>query len=769
MMQIWAMLFFLVAALLNSATILSACNPEPGPQHFPVLQAPPPRITSGYFSVYNGLNGLPCNDIRSILVFDTNSGKKYVIVGTADHGLMIFSDETWHTSGSGLFQFPELTVTAMIRLGDDSFLAGTPAGIFKGTIETDRITFEPVAASRKEAMNVTALARNPDEANSFLVACDRTAGILSNETFLEFRIPEHLSPTGFSAVTTSDFGSFAGCNGGIYQITGDGLHPCQGEIEQTGWITSFAAAKERLFIASSNGVSLLKPEGKMESLLPGVWATCLAFSATPEETLSGNDFKSFVAAPQSATVLPEEDPLEELRGIYNQLQLEYAEYTRRYSGQTQADPSAVNAMYDKFFAFEAASQQAIANGGALISPLLKGLWIGTQDSGLVLFSTNGQRYHLTTENSKLPSDHVTAIACGPDGETWVGTANAGIMRYSSRPIGGKGKLNTLLSCRPTRIKVIADMLLIGTENDGLYIFDIKTMQETGHYAFKGFHRQVSDFAIDREGDLWVTGDAGVMVWNGKTWGKIPFAANAIIPTAMASRIAIDSQNRIFIAYAEPVMVCEQVCIYNGSFLERTDPATVLRLLQASGTSRLESFQLHGLAGTYLRNFDVGNASAALAAFENGEPGQVTAMLNTEHYLLTGLESGLQKIFDGEGYKQLSELGTGRIGAIRNFFRLPSGIIVIQGIEGISEFDGQHYRLIESPSTGPGFKITDMCPDQLNPETYRISFSGAGGGGYARYQGNFWEKFNVRKPVISLAQADRIIFLATPESVDYLIE
>ena len=68
-------LVFLVTALLNCAAILSACNPEPGPQHFPTLSVPPARITTGYFSIYNGLNGLPCNDIRSILFFDANSGR----------------------------------------------------------------------------------------------------------------------------------------------------------------------------------------------------------------------------------------------------------------------------------------------------------------------------------------------------------------------------------------------------------------------------------------------------------------------------------------------------------------------------------------------------------------------------------------------------------------------------------------------------------------------------------------------------------------------
>ena len=764
-------LIFLVAALLSCPALLPACSPEPGPQHFPTLSVPPARITSGYFSVYNGLNGLPCNDIRSILFFDAPDGKNYVIVGTAGKGLMIFADETWHVSGSGLFQFPELTVTTMMRVSGDSLLLGTPAGLYKGRFENEKFVFEPVPTSYKEVMNVTAIARNPEEEDSFLLACDRTAGVFARDTFREFRIPAHLSPTGFSAVIACDLGSFAGCNGGIYQISGEGMSPCDGEIEKVGWVNGFATAKERLFIASSNGVSLLQPEGKMESLLPGVWATCLAFSAAPEELLSGHDFKTFVAADPAGSMRQDDEILDPLRDRYTSLQREYQEYTRRFAGQQEADQNAVLEMYQKFFEFEVACQQAITNNpmDKLVSPLLKGLWVGTQDSGLVLFSTKGERYHLTAENSKLPSDNVTAIACGPGGETWVGTANAGIMRYSSRPIGGKGKVQNLLACKPTRVRVLSDMLMIGTENDGLYIYDIKSLQQAGHYAFNGFHRRVNDFALDRDGNLWVTGDAGVWLWSGSSWKKIEFPPKVKAPEFMASRILIDSKNRIFVAYAANVPVCEQVCLYNGSFLERTDPATVLRLLQASGTQQLEALQLHGLSGTYMRNFNFGNASAALAAFENGEPGPVTAMLNTEHYLLTGMENGLQKIFDGESYKQLSELGTGRIGAIRNLFRLPGGIIVIQGLEGVSEFDGQHYRLIESPATGSGWSITDMCPDQLNPETYRISFASAMGGGYARYQGNFWEKLHVNTQVLSLAQADRIIFLATPNGVDYVIE
>jgi hypothetical protein len=618
------------------------------------------------------------------------------------------------------------------------------------------------------------------------VACDRTTGVLSDDTFTEFIIPKHLDPSGFSAVITSDLGSFVGCNGGLYEISGNGIAPFSAETEQIGWVNSLAKAGNRLFVASSNGVTQLMEEGKPETVLPGIWSTCLAFSADPKDALSGKDYKNFgitgarTGLGNPGEKIQEEDPFEALRQQHASLQRDYEEYTRRFASRQFADPQAVSEMYNRFFAFENALQAAIKLNAAVErvrSPLLRGLWIGTQDAGLVLFATNGKSYHLTAENSRLPADHVTAIACAENGETWIGTAAGGLMRYYSRPIGSKDKLNQLLTCRPTKIKVLADMLAIGTEENGLHLYDIKTLKSLGHFTdsnVRDFHKKVTDFVLDREGSLWVTGDKGVIVWNGKSWNQIKMFENKSRKQESqqpktATDIAVDSQNRIFVAFADVDKVYNQVCFFDGRQLVRTDPAAIQQILVATGTAQIEAIKAHSLSGVYMRNYNFASGPAALNSFENGDDSKVTALLNTEHYLLIGLESGIQKIFDGESYKQLSKQGTGHIGAIVNLFRLPGGMTVIQGSEGISEFDGQHYRLIPSPATGPGFKITDMCPDQMNPETYRISFSSSTGGGYARYQETFWEKFHTSFPVISMAQADRIVFLAFDNGVAYLLE
>lgn len=764
-------IILLISLALLLAIAGQACAPEPGPQHFPVLKEPPPRIQSGYFTVYNRLNGLPCNEIRSILLLDEN----LVIVGTRDNGLIIHDGEKWHVSGDGLFEFPAVTVTTMAKVNSTTLLAGTAEGIFRGVLSGNRFSFTRIGTHNGENLNVSAIAPAQDGSDSFLAACDRMAGILENESFIPFHVPAHFSPTGFSAVTGFISQSYAGCNGGLYKVSGSSLVPFFAGKDPTGWINAFATARDRLYIASSNGVFIMDAKEEFDTLLPGVWASCLAFSAFPEDSLSGDGRRAFIAEGETGQLVSDTDTFAGLRAQYTQLQQDYTAYTRRYAGEAQADPDAVSAMYQRFFDFQLQVEETIRKAetmGRIRAPLLTGLWVGTQDQGLILFATDGKRYHLTSANSKLVSDNITAIASRENGETWIGTADGGLMRYTSRPSGKKGNLKKLIKCRPTRIRVISDLLLVGTENEGLHIFDAKTLQSLGNFQAEntpGFHTLVTDFAGDREGNIWVTGNAGVFQWNGKTWKRIEFLQEKTSPTTPATRITIDHANRVFVAFEQRAKASQQIFFFNGRKLVNTDPPAILHIRQLSGADRLEAIKEHSLAETYMRSFDFANASAALQSFDPGDESKVTALLNTEHYLLIGLDSGLQKIFDGESFKQLSELGTGKIGPIGNFFRLPSGIIVIQGQEGICEFDGQKYRLLESAATGLGFAINDMCPDQLNPETFRIAFKSSEGGGYARYQEPFWEKLYTDVPIISIAQAELAIFLATADGVDYLYE
>lgn len=782
----------IILTLFQICCIISlACDPEPGAQHFPTIDVPPPRIQSGYFSVYNSLNGLPCNNIRSLLIQPFENGQ-LVIAGTRDEGLMIFDGATWQKSGDGMFKFPALTVNSLANIDDKSFLAGTSNGLFKGEIQNGRIGFSEACKSRGENLNVLAISKMPKTEDSYYIACDRVAGKLRGDVLLPFNTPTYLSPTGFSSIIGCEIGEFTGCHGGLYRINVDNLVPATVNENLLGWVNDFATAEKRLFVASANGMFVTSDLEKFENLLPGIWCTRAAFSAFPQELLTEKKKPSFVPKIGASGLSIDDDIFAELRTEYARLQEEYAAYTQRYAGQRLAPPEAVSAMYAQFFDFQnrmnemnertgnpggsdqnGLPEDPVAGSNVFHSPLVRGLWIGTQNSGLLLFATNGERYHLTSENSKLPCDNVTAIALSENGEAWFGTETGGIMRYSKRNMSGKGMLKNLLTCQPTRIRVLADMLYIGTKSQGMHIYQLNPIKSLGDFNadnVKGFHKTVTDFAMDKDGCLWVAGDAGVLRWDGKAWKNIRFREpQPKMVGRTATRIVIDGGNRIFVAFSAESKVYEQVFVYDGTSLVGTTPETINAILQLSDKEKYQEIKLHSLDGGYMRNFDFGNASQSLRDFEKDAAAPVTALLNTEHYLLVGMENGYQKIFDGENYKQLSEKGTGQIGAILNLFRLPSGRILIQGSEGVSEFDGQHYRLIESAATGQDFKINDMCIDQMNPETYRIAFSNPDGGGYALYQNGFWEKYYTRSAVKSIAQSDFVIFLAMPEGVFYLPE
>jgi hypothetical protein len=232
------------------------------------------------------------------------------------------------------------------------------------------------------------------------------------------------------------------------------------------------------------------------------------------------------------------------------------------------------------------------------------------------------------------------------------------------------------------------------------------------------------------------------------------------------RIHIDSKNRIFFAGDLFASVSENIFFFNGKCLVGLSKSNVASLFKLPPEDRQKAAEEFGLTGDFMRTFDFGNASESLKAFDQSEEEKITAIMNSEFYLLIGTDSGLQYIFDGESYKKLSLKGSGGLGSIRSFARLPEGEMIIQGAEAISEFDGKDYKLVPSPGLND---ITQLIPDSLNPETYRISFKYGSSGGYALYQQPNWQKYYSDAPIISLAQAEKTIYLAKPDSVYYLEE
>lgn len=763
----------LLVLLLSLVTgSVFACDPEPGVQHFPVISVPPPKIRTGYFKVHNKLNGLPHSEIRSLLIHSADAGS-FVLAGTKDKGIMIFDGKQWLASspekkGENPAIFPEVTVTSLVSAGKDLIYAGTPLGLISIRIKEHKFFAERIFSASPENLNVTDISlelKESGETGSILVACDRSAGEFINHSYNSFQMPKYLNPSGFNAVGFFDQQKLCGSSNGVLAVNGTSLMSFFYGEDPCGWVTDIKSYKNHLYVCSANGLLKIDKKKVSENLLPGVWSTCLACTAEPGRKPE-NPIEKNAGAIRDASITQSEE-YQQLQAEHAQLQTDFEAYINRNSSNRRAPREEENEMWRRFIEFDQKMRTMMKEGAIINSDIVKGFWLGTKDSGVIVFSSTGENFHLTSENSKLPDDSITCIANDETGEVWIGTESGGLLQYSKHIQADKNKEVLLVNCQASRIRLFSDLLFICTEKEGLHIYRHSDKAALGTHnssTVKGFPNRVNDVAIDKQGNIWVVGGNGVWQWNGKKWLKIEFL-NKEAEGRNIEHIDIDSKNRIYVAGNQGSAVSENIFFYNGAKMVGLSKSNLAKIIKMPAEKQKKAAELFGLSGDFMRGFDFGNATAALLAFDQSEAERITAILNTEHYLLIGTKSGEQYIFDGESYKKLSVKGAGSLGAIGNFARLPEGEIIIQGREAVSEFNGLHYKLTNSPGTN---LINDLCLDALNPETYRIAFEIGIQGGYALYQQPKWQKYYTDKPVLSIAQADKTIYMAKPDGV-YFIE
>jgi len=122
-------------------------------------------------------------------------------------------------------------------------------------------------------------------------------------------------------------------------------------------------------------------------------------------------------------------------------------------------------------------------------------WVGTESSGVYLFSPDGLQeiHHFTMENSPLLSNSITSIEINTNGEVFFGTAN-GIISYKGTATEG------------------------GTTNNDVYAYPNPVRPEyTGPIAIKGLVAGAKFKVTDVNGTLVYTGTAegGQAIWDGK--------------------------------------------------------------------------------------------------------------------------------------------------------------------------------------------------------------------------------------------------------------
>ncbi len=104
------------------------------------------------------------------------------------------------------------------------------------------------------------------------------------------------------------------------------------------------------------------------------------------------------------------------------------------------------------------------------------LWIGSP-AGVIYYEPENDQANFLTQGNNLQSNDISSIYCDNDNIVWVGHVGNGISRIEGSKItryeGGAG-------LTPSVIYKIKDDLLVGTEGDGLFVFN--KSKEIKHYT-----------------------------------------------------------------------------------------------------------------------------------------------------------------------------------------------------------------------------------------------------------------------------------------------
>lgn len=742
-------IFISILSLFPS--FLAACDPEPGPQHFPPPAVPNPVFKSGYFEVHNSLNGLPCNRIRSVSAL-----QNAVLAGTEGGGLMVLRDGTWRTYAPRTQPaFPSETVTSLAREADDSVLAATPNGLVRITNPASDIRFDIITRPTPDGANIlSAVAAG----QTIWAGTDATAGTVSSDQLLPFRIAGERQPTGFGTAAYHDGLAWFGTSLGLYCAREGMLVSVPFAGTDIGWIQGLSPLGERLLAASSKGLFAIRGNTATD-ILPGIWTTCVAAPNDASEALTS------AMSPTGSQETPEDGfgsllvQNQESRALLEQMRTEYDRVSRLY--QSGRAPTWENLVTYNQNLMKLQAQVIVKS-----NPLQRGIWAGTQNQGVVLFGTDGKRRHLTAANSKLPENRVTCVSCRDDGETWIGTYESGLLRYTRYTTTQPPEPIPVWQGEALTMRVVGEYLYVGTKGNGLLAFDVKSLQSVASYGPlkpDGFHSDVYTLAADKQARIWTGGNAGVWMLDEGGWHR--FTTREGIPADTITCIEADADGRVYAAGGADGPLSQQLALFTGSTFSRYEISTLKELLNLQGKAASDGLRAMQMGGSYQRSFDASQATQALSLFDpNPVEPAISAMLGTEHYLMLGTRNGHLYVFDGEAFKPVSVKGTGELMRLAGLARKAGGELVILGQHSCLLFDGQTF----TPTMPPDPTIeefTSLALDQKNPDLFWASFRTiAGGGGFALYQHPLWNVFPTEKPVRKFIISEPFGFLLTPDGV-----
>lgn len=133
------------------------------------------------------------------------------------------------------------------------------------------------------------------------------------------------------------------------------------------------------------------------------------------------------------------------------------------------------------------------------------IWIGTNEGVYKINKQTGRNNHFTAKNSRIPSNHVTSIACSPCGQAYIGTKGGIFLwdNYSFLPITAENS-----NLPDDYITALAldkeDNLWIGTFNEGLIKAIGNPIKVFKTQPIQFNNESISCITVDATGCVWVT-------------------------------------------------------------------------------------------------------------------------------------------------------------------------------------------------------------------------------------------------------------------------
>ncbi len=187
---------------------------------------------------------------------------------------------------------------------------------------------------------------------------------------------------------------------------------------------------------------------------------------------------------------------------------------------------------------------------------ISGIAVG--GDGKVYFATNGggltvfdgaARKTITTSNSAILSNYLTAVAVDKQNRVWVGTYGAGIARLTGETWTKSNLGNNYVNA----LALDASGNPWVATNDGAFFFDGQRWTQFTQAAGLASSR-VSAVAVAPDGRIWFATDNGVTVYDNKSYRSYKETDGLASNTTRA--ISVDAQRRVWVGTARGISVLD---------------------------------------------------------------------------------------------------------------------------------------------------------------------------------------------------------------------